>query len=358
MAAAGLPHPYFRPPRPGAVPLVAPEELRSLLDGADPPWLLDVREPAERALARLPGDHGIPASDLPRRLGELPGDRVIVAYDRLGFQARRAVALLEGSGFTRVAALEGGLDEYARTIDPTIPRYAEPINTGLVLEQLPRASTGCLAYFLGDPVNHASILIDPGHDVGPYLAELHHGGWSLAAIVETHTHADHLAGHAELAARTGAPIYVSERSPAAYPHKRLEDGEALAVGAFEVTAFATPGHTRDHLTLLAGSRAFTGDTLLLGSCGRTDLGDGDPGLLWESLTERILKFPAETEVFPAHYGRRHALPERYSSTVGFERGTNEALLQGSREAFLKYMTEGWPPKPADFDRIVRENLTH
>jgi sulfur dioxygenase len=132
----------------------------------------------------------------------------------------------------------------------------------------------------------------------------------------------------------------------------------MEIGRAEVVAYETPGHTRDHLTLRVADKAFTGDTLLLGSCGRSDLGDGDPGLLWESLTERILRFPDDTEVFPAHYGRRHALPEKFSSTVGFERRTNEAVLTGSREAFLKYMSEGWPPKPADFDRIVRENLTH
>ena len=110
------------------------------------------------------------------------------------------------------------------------------------------------------------------------------------------------------------------------------------------------------MTLSLGDRIFTGDTLLIGACGRTDLGDGSPELLWESLMEKLLQLPDEVEVFPAHFGRRHALIERYSTTIGFERGTNEALNQGTREAFLTYMTEGWPPKPTDFDSIVRENL--
>jgi hypothetical protein len=78
--------------------------------------------------------------------------------------------------------------------------------------------------------------------------------------------------------------------------------------------------------------------------------------LFESLTQKLLTLPDVTEVYPAHFGRRHALVERYCSTIGFERVTNEALNQGSRSAFLAYMTEGWPPKPADFDRIVSENL--
>jgi glyoxylase-like metal-dependent hydrolase (beta-lactamase superfamily II) len=174
--------------------------------------------------------------------------------------------------------------------------------------------------------------------------------------VETHTHADHLAGHSALHAATGAPIYVSHRSPAQYPHRRLTEGEAVSFGGQELVVLETPGHTMDHLTLRLPDQVFTGDTLLLGSCGRTDLGGGSPDLLWESLHEKILRLPNETEVYPAHYGPHHALPDRFVSTVGFERATNEALNQGSHEAFVRYMTDGWPPKPKDFDRIVEANL--
>ncbi|EQD67107.1 beta-lactamase domain protein, partial [mine drainage metagenome] len=175
-------------------------------------------------------------------------------------------------------------------------------------------------------------------------------------IVETHTHADHLAGHAALRAATGAPIYTSHRSPAAYPHRPLTDGEGIRFGREEITVLETPGHTLDHVTLRVREQAFTGDTLLIGSCGRTDLGGGDPDRLYESLTDKLLRLPSATEVYPAHYGAQHALPDRYVSTIGFERRTNEALTLGSREAFLRYMTEGWPPKPAEFDRIVAANL--
>jgi sulfur dioxygenase len=354
-ASAGLPHPYFRPERPGAVPLISPGELLRQLEGPDPPLLIDVRPASERALAHLPGDRSLPFSELPTRLAELSRARPIVLYCQFGNRSRRAVEFLERQGYDRAAALEGGIDEYARLVDPRIPRYREPPGAAVVLEQWPRADSGCLTYFLGDPSERLAVILDPGREIEPYLAELHRGGWTLEAIVESHTHADHLAGHAALAERTGAPIYVSQRSPASYPHRRLSDGEAVEFGNLELLAWETPGHTRDHLTLRLGDRAFTGDTLLLGSCGRTDLGDGSPEMLWESL-QRLVALPPETEVFPAHFGRRHALVERYASTIGFERGTNEALTQGSREAFLRYMTEGWPPKPVDFDRIVLENL--
>jgi len=354
--ATGLPHPFFRPPRAGSVTLIAPVQLRRLLESNEPPYLIDVRPAYERRLARIRDDHPVPLETIVEALPSLPRDRAIIAYDHLGFQARRAAEFLEQRGFPHVAALEGGIDEYSRVADPAVPRY--PVDdpaSRLYLQQLPRPDTGCLAYFVGDVDTRQGVIIDPGREVAPYRALLTDGDWHLAAIVETHTHADHLAGHSALHAATDAPIYLSRRSAAQYPHRTLAEGERLGFGGEELRVLETPGHTLDHLTLRVRDHIFTGDTLLLGSCGRTDLG-GSAESLWESLTQKILPLPPETEVYPAHYGARHALPERYVSTLGFEEASNEALRQGSREAFLTYMTEGWPPKPADFERIVRENL--
>jgi glyoxylase-like metal-dependent hydrolase (beta-lactamase superfamily II) len=351
-----LPHPFVRPPRAGAVALVGPKDLFALLGSADPPYLVDVRPARERAIARLPHDRFAPLEQLPTASASFPRDRAIVTYDHLGFRARVAAEFLQEHGFERVAALEGGLDEYARVADPGVPRY--PVDdpaSHLYLRQLPRLE-GCLSYFVGDLAERAAVIVDPGRDDAPYRSLLADGRWRLAAIVETHTHADHLAGHARLHAATGAPIYVSHRSPAQYAHRALTEGEAVRFGGEELSVLETPGHTQDHLTLRVRDRIFTGDTLLLGSCGRTDLGGGSPDLLWESLTEKLSRLPPETEVYPAHFGPRHALPDRYVSTLGFERATNEALRQPSREAFVRYMTEGWPPKPDDFERIVRANL--
>jgi glyoxylase-like metal-dependent hydrolase (beta-lactamase superfamily II)/rhodanese-related sulfurtransferase len=350
-------HPYPRPVPMPRVPLLSPIELRSLLAGPEPPILLDVRPLPGRTLAHLPGDRHIPLSELGSRSNELPKDRPLVVYCQFGARAREAVELLQARGFTQAVALEGGLDEYSRVADPSVPRYwLTPTAGELVIRQFPRTESGCLAYLVGDPIEGRAILVDPGIDVAPYLHALSDAQWKLSAIVETHTHADHLAGHHELHRRTDAPIVVGAHSPAAYPHRSLADGEAFTVGRDEVEVLETPGHTRDHVTLRVGETIFTGDTLLIGSCGRTDLGDGDPDLLYQSLTEKILRLPDETEVLPAHYGRRHDLPDRYVSTLGFERATNDALRCSTLESFRTYMTEGWPPKPSDFDRIVEANL--
>jgi glyoxylase-like metal-dependent hydrolase (beta-lactamase superfamily II) len=339
------------------VALLSVPELVVALDGPHPPALLDVRPQRERSLAHLPRDHHLPLSELPRRLDEVPRHRRVVAYDQFGAQARRAAAFLQDHGFDDVAALEGGLDEYARVVDPTIPRYPpEGTDTGLMLRQFPRPDSGCLSYLAGDLLTRDAVIVDPGHEVEPYLRALKDGPWRLVGIVETHTHADHLAGHAELHTRTEAPIFVGRRSPAQYPHRSLAEGDSLEVGGEAIRVLETPGHTSDHLCLRLRDKVFTGDTLLLGACGRSDLGDGDPTQLYDSLHSKLLALPDDVEVFPAHYGAHHALVERYASSIGFERATNEALQLPTLDAFVQYMSEGWPPKPANFDRIVRANL--
>ena len=353
-----LPHPFFRVEARVRAARILPPQLRAVIEGARPLLLLDVRPDRERAWARLPADRHIPLAELPQRLSELPRDRPIVTYDHHGSHAARAAELLLERGFPLAASLEGGIDDYATQADPEVGRYSDPGPAdGFLLAQLPRTTTGCLAYFVGNRETRDAAILDPGREVEPYLARLADGGWRLRAIVETHTHADHLAGHAGLHLRTGAPIYASRRSPALYPHDRLEQGQSIELGgATAIEVLETPGHTRDHLTLRLGSNIFTGDTLLIGSCGRTDLGDGSPELLYESLHEKLLRLPDDTEVYPAHYGAHHALVDRWVSTIGFERATNEALRQPDRAAFLRYMTEGWPPTPADFEAIVAANL--
>ena len=263
---APLPHPFPRPDRPEAVPLYSPIELRELLTSADPPMLLDVRPEAERRYARFVHDRHIPLAELPRRYAEIPATQPVVAYCQYGSQARRAAEFLQQHGYPSAAALEGGIDEYARVADPSVPRYEAASTAGeLVIRQFPRADSGCLAYLVGDPESGEAVVIDPGLDVTPYWQTLQEVGWKLRAIVETHTHADHLAGHHELERRSGAPIYVGRLSPAQYPHRSLADGEALRVGGEELVALETPGHTRDHLSLRVRDKAFCGDTLLIGS---------------------------------------------------------------------------------------------
>ncbi len=301
---------------PQAPPLeIDPSLLSSMLEGHDPPLLLDVRNDRERRVARIPGDRWIPWETLPDRASEVDPRRMVLLYDHKGESARQAAGLLALRRFARVGFLSGGIDEYAKRIDPTIPRYRDRPGSSIAIQQFPNLATGCLTYLVRDLASGEAVAIDPGRGVEPILRALSGDGLRLRAIVETHTHADHLSGHAILHERTGAPIFVSHRSPAQYPHRSLSEAESVAFGGSELAIWETPGHTLDHLSLRLEDAVFTGDTLLPGSCGRTDLGDGDPTRLWESLTGKLLSLGDATEVFPAHYGPLHGLPPPFRVLV-------------------------------------------
>ncbi|NNE97914.1 MAG: MBL fold metallo-hydrolase, partial [Pyrinomonadaceae bacterium] len=139
---------------------------------------------------------------------------------------------------------------------------------------------GCLAhasYYLGSE-NEAAI-IDPQRDVDQYIEEAKTNGQEIKYIIETHSHADFVSGHLELAEKTGAKIIYGERANTAFPTHKVKDGDELNVGKIRLKFLETPGHTPEGITILAentenGSeplKMFTGDTLFIGDVGRPDL---------------------------------------------------------------------------------------
>lgn len=231
---------------------------------------------------------------------------------------------------------------------------------------------GCLAHasYVVSSEGVAAV-IDPQRDVDLYLDIAREKGLKIEHIIETHLHADFVSGHRELADRTGARICIGAGSGAAFPHTALKDGDSLQFGQCRLDFLSTPGHTLESmcvamtdLTEPSGPRAvFTGDTLFVGDVGRPDLsGDHTPqelaGMLYESLQQKLLKLPDETEVFPAHGAGslcgRQMSTER-SSTIGKERRTNYALRAKTREEFISLLTDVMPPRPEYFLRDVELN---
>ena len=231
---------------------------------------------------------------------------------------------------------------------------------------------GCLAHasYLVSSEGVAAV-IDPQRDVDLYLDIAREKQLKIEHIIETHLHADFVSGHRELADRTGARIYIGAGSGAAFPHTALNDGDSLPFGQCRLDFLATPGHTLESmcvamtdLTEPSRPRAvFTGDTLFVGDVGRPDLsGDHTPqelaGMLYESLQQKLLKLPDETEIFPAHGAGslcgRQMSTER-SSTIGKERRTNYALRANTREEFISLLTDVMPPRPEYFLRDVELN---
>jgi len=224
---------------------------------------------------------------------------------------------------------------------------------------------GCLAhasYMFGSQGEAA--VVDPQRDVDLYLEAAQKQGLTIRYIFETHLHADFVSGHNELAARTGAKIYVGKAAVATYPHVGLTDGSQVHVGSVRVDVLATPGHTLESLCLLLTDEeksetpwaVLTGDTLFIGDIGRPDLSKTYTpqqlaGMMYDSLHQKLMSLPDAVLVYPAHGAGslcgRNMRAER-SSTIGTERLTNYALQIRDRDEFIRQMTANLPARPDYF----------
>ena len=156
-----------------------------------------------------------------------------------------------------------------------------------------------------------AVVVDPERNVEGYLEYLAKNGLELRYIFLTHPHADFVAGHAELSARSGAPILISESAPAIFPHRDLKDGDRITLGNVEIEAMTTSGHSPDSICLClfesgAPVALFSGDTLFAGDVGRPDLRNLEveardlAAMLYDSLFHKLHRLPAGVRVYPAH----------------------------------------------------------
>ena len=233
---------------------------------------------------------------------------------------------------------------------------------------------GCLAhasYLLAS--EGEAVVVDPQRDVEIYLKAAEENDVAIRHIFETHLHADFVSGHQELAARTGARIYIGAQAEATFPHIAVRDGFHLQVGKMRITALETPGHTPESICLLFADEekspapwaVLTGDTLFLGDVGRPDLSKRYSaaqlaGMLYDSLHGKLLALSDDVLVYPAHGAGslcgRNMRAERVS-TIGTERLTNYALQIRSREEFVKQLTSNLPTRPDYFLQDAEINRT-
>jgi len=224
---------------------------------------------------------------------------------------------------------------------------------------------GCLAHASYMLVSEGeAIVVDPQRDVEIYLEAAQKQNVKIRYIFETHLHADFVSGHKELAARTGATIYIGKAAGATFAHVPIEDGLQLQVGKIRIDAFETPGHTPESISLVVTDEersqcpwaVLTGDTLFIGDVGRPDLSKTHTpqqlaGLMYDSLHQKLLTLPDDVLVYPAHGAGslcgRNMRAER-SSTIGTERLTNYALQIKGRDEFIQQMTSNLPARPDYF----------
>jgi glyoxylase-like metal-dependent hydrolase (beta-lactamase superfamily II)/rhodanese-related sulfurtransferase len=221
----------------------------------------------------------------------------------------------------------------------------------MIFEQIPTG--GCQSYLIGCGETCAAALIDPEiRQIDRYRASAAREGLRIRYIIDTHTHADHFSASRELGETLDVPVVMHRDSPAPFADLRLLDGDMLVIGNVRLQAIHTPGHTRDSMCLLGEDRIFTGDTLLIGATGRTDLPTGDPDALYDSLFNGLLKLDPALQIFPAHDYKQQG-----SSTIGKELENNPRLQKRDRAAFVEMMQQLNLSAPTHLTEALRTNMT-
>lgn len=212
-------------------------------------------------------------------------------------------------------------------------------------------SAGCLSYLLGCAEGKVCVVIDPELDkIDDYVGLAEFFKSRILYAIDTHTHADHNSACKVMRERFGIEVVMHRATDAPYVDIRLEDGQEIRFGRQSLKVIHTPGHTQDAMCLLFKDRIFTGDTLLIGGCGRTDLPGGNAEALYQSLLT-LKALPDEIRVYPGHDYREAV------STLGEEKQKNARMLIPNQDDFVHFMTSRKPPLPRKIQQALEWNRT-
>ncbi len=225
----------------------------------------------------------------------------------------------------------------------------------MIFRQLFDEETWTYTYILGDEQTREAVIIDSVKErVDRDMKMLDELGLKLKFALETHVHADHVTGAGLLRQRTGAKTVVSKFGGATCPDVLVDDGDTINFGHYALEVRSTPGHTDGDITYVLSDQtmAFTGDTLFIRGCGRTDFQQGDPNKMYDSVYEKIFTLPDNCLVYPGHdYNGRTV------STVAEEKAYNPRLGHGkTRDDFAQIMNNLKLPRPKKIDVAVPANL--
>jgi len=218
----------------------------------------------------------------------------------------------------------------------------------MYLKQMELGPMQNFIYLVGDPATRQCVVVDPAWEIETIVQTAAADDMTIIAALITHTHQDHVGGHLFGMNIPGVEELLEKVKAKVYVHKaereflkgfgsdlvKVDNNDTLQVGRLGLTFLHTPGHTPGSQCFLVDGRLISGDTLFIGSCGRTDLPGSDPSEMYYSLTQRLYKLPDETVLFPGHnYGGA-------SSTLGDEKRGNPFMRFPSLGEFLRMMGGG------------------
>ncbi len=206
----------------------------------------------------------------------------------------------------------------------------------------------CMSYMLES--EKQAVLIDPHiTKVQAYRDHIDAEGLTLAAIVDTHTHADHLSSAGLLADEYKCPIVMSSNAASQLDIRKVSQGDTVEFGQAALQVIPAPGHTDDSIALAGSGAVFTGDVLLIGAVGRTDFQNGSPEDMFDTLS-KLKELPDETIVWPAHDYKGNT-----TSTIAQEKATNPYMIESDRQAFWDNARSKVLAKPFNMDAIIQAN---
>lgn len=208
----------------------------------------------------------------------------------------------------------------------------------MIFRQLFDHNTSTYSYLLADPDSREAIIIDPVLEkAGRDLLLLDELDLELLYSLDTHIHADHVTGSGRIRYQTNARSVASAAANVPCVDHRVQDGDRLNFGNYDIEVRGTPGHTDGCVTYVIGTTGetllFTGDSLLVRGCGRTDFQQGDPRVLYHSVHQRIYTLPDNAVIYPGHDYQGHT-----SSTIAEEKKHNPRLnTEVTESQFVKIM---------------------
>ncbi|GGK54355.1 MBL fold metallo-hydrolase [Haloarcula sebkhae] len=345
--------------------------LQAKLDTGESVRLLDVRDRDEYEQWRIRGE-AVTATQLPFTkflqakvtgevddvVAEVAGTGPITVVCGRGEASAFVAGLLTEHG-VEAQNLSDGMEGWARLYEAR----EIPCDTATVL-QYRRPSSGCLGYMIVS--DGSAAVIDPLQAfTDRYVADAADRDASVTHAIDTHVHADHISGVRRLAEEIDAEPILSERAVARGVDDvtALADDESLQVGSATLEPHPLPGHTTGMTGFIIGDVLLAGDSVFLDSVARPDLEAGADGArdlardLHRTLTDRLGELPDKTRVAPGHYSEATVPADdgTFTATLGTLRDRLPGFAM-DREAFVEYVCDDIPPRPANFERVIAINL--